>query len=75
MNTGCYWWKKNAKISGTEFPKQFSNDRGRFDFGTIKGPFFEFPLIDSAAYVSGMFPLPLLLFIFLGFLVCLLGES
>lgn len=55
MNTGCYWWKKNAKIAGTEFPKLFDNSRGRFDFGSIKGTFYEFPLIDSAAYVSGMF--------------------
>jgi hypothetical protein len=53
LNTGCYYWKKNQKIAGTEFPKLFPNT-GRFDFGDIKGPFYEFPLIDSAAYVSGM---------------------
>jgi hypothetical protein len=56
LNTGCYYWKKNSKIAGTEFPKLFNNNR--FDFGEIKGPFYEFPLIDSAAYVSGMFLVP-----------------
>ncbi|TID18769.1 putative extracellular guanyl-specific ribonuclease T1 [Venturia nashicola] len=53
LSTGCYWFKKNSTISGTEFPKVFDNSKGRFDFGKLKGPFFEFPLIDSAAYVSG----------------------
>jgi hypothetical protein len=52
LTQGCYYWKKNQKVAGTEFPKSFANTQ-RFDFGDIKGPFFEFPLINDAAYVSG----------------------
>ncbi|QDS77302.1 hypothetical protein FKW77_004532 [Venturia effusa] len=53
LNTGCYWFKKGTTIAGTEFPRVFDNEAGRFDFGVVKAPFWEFPLIESAGFVSG----------------------
>jgi hypothetical protein len=54
LTAGCFYFKKGTKIGGTEFPKLFTNGQG-FDFGDIRGPFYEFPLISSAPYISGMF--------------------
>jgi hypothetical protein len=50
LTAGCYYWKKNQRVG--DFPKVFANAE-KFDFGDTKGPFYEFPLIDSAAYISG----------------------
>jgi hypothetical protein len=57
LTAGCFYFKKGTKLAGTEFPKAFVNTQ-RFDFGDIRGQLMEFPLIESAPYISGMsFPL------------------
>jgi len=52
LTAGCFYFKKGTKISNTEFPKVFVNNQ-RFDFGSLKGTLYEFPLIESAPYVNG----------------------
>jgi hypothetical protein len=50
---GCFYIKKGTKAANSEFPKAFTNSQ-RFDFGDIRSPLYEFPLIEDAAYISGM---------------------
>jgi hypothetical protein len=54
LTAGCFYFKKGTKIANTEFPKVFVNSQ-RFDFGDIRGQLMEFPLIESAPFISGMF--------------------
>jgi hypothetical protein len=51
--TGCYYKNKTQTVNKSEYPKPFDNSRGRFNFGDVLGPFWEFPLISSAAYIGG----------------------
>jgi hypothetical protein len=56
LTAGCFYFKKGVKLAGTDFPRTFVNSQ-RFDFGDIRGNLMEFPLIESAPYVNGMFSL------------------
>jgi len=40
-------------VNRSEWPKTFDNAGNKFNFGDVKGPFWEFPLISSAAYIGG----------------------
>ncbi|KAF2396847.1 hypothetical protein EJ06DRAFT_559487 [Trichodelitschia bisporula] len=52
LTAGCFYQKKGTKVNGSEFPKEFVNNQG-FDFGELRAPFYEFPIIPSAPYVGG----------------------
>jgi hypothetical protein len=49
---GCFFKNKTMTVNKSEYPKSFVNNFG-FNFGDVKGPFWEFPLINSAAYIGG----------------------
>jgi hypothetical protein len=49
---GCYYKNKTQTVNKSQYPKQFQNSQ-RFNFGQIAGPYYEFPLIGSAAYIGG----------------------
>jgi hypothetical protein len=63
LTAGCYYFKKGQKLPGTDFPKPFANTQ-RFDFGDVRSGLFEFPLIESAPYISGRFFTALLFVVF-----------
>jgi len=48
----CYYKNKTQTVNNSGYPKSFANSQ-RFNFGSIFGPWWEFPLISSAAYVGG----------------------
>lgn len=48
---GCYYKNKTMTVNKSEYPKAFTNTN--FNFGDVKGPYWEFPLINSAAYIGG----------------------
>jgi hypothetical protein len=50
---GC--WYKNKTQTKSGYPKVFANDE-KIGFGDVVAPWYEFPLISSAAYVGGEFP-------------------
>jgi hypothetical protein len=52
---GCFYKNKTSTVNKSEYPKQFDNSNGRFNFGDVAGPYWEFPLISSAAYIGGEF--------------------
>jgi hypothetical protein len=49
---GCYYKNKTKTVSKSEYPRLFENNY-RINFDPVQGPFFEFPLIQSAPYVGG----------------------
>ena len=49
---GCYYKNKTQTVNKSEYPKAFQNTYN-FNFGDVQGPFWEFPLISSAAYIGG----------------------
>ncbi|KAF2666975.1 Ribonuclease/ribotoxin [Microthyrium microscopicum] len=49
---GCFYKNKTQTVNKSEFPKAFPNQQG-FNFGDVKGPYWEFPLIDSGGYIGG----------------------
>jgi len=50
--SGCYYKNKTTTVNKSGWPKLFPNDQ-KFNFGDIKAPYWEYPLINSAAYVGG----------------------
>jgi hypothetical protein len=50
---GCFYKNKTKTVNKSEYPKAFDNRQYNFNFGDVLGPYWEFPLINSAAYIGG----------------------